>query len=242
MTSIGWPATSSRSPRARARWTTGRWSSPVTDSERSSRLRRPRSSESAATGWSWSTAGLVEVETATGQDVDEFLRGLDEPPEVMRSMTAYLADRRSWDPASWDADQERAARAAVVETPAGRLVLSTRPHALEACVRTMFAYRLGAASCRRSRPRSSRSAGRRPATTRRPGSAIAVPPAVRRRRRRGARPQPASLPTRRGDGGDPRTARLRPGRPAHSGSEEGRRACASSTARRTSPTTRSPRP
>ena len=69
------------------------------------------------------------------------VRGLDEPPEVMRSMAAYLADRRAWDPASWDADQESAARAAVVETAAGRLVPVTRPHALEACVRTMFAYR-----------------------------------------------------------------------------------------------------
>jgi pimeloyl-ACP methyl ester carboxylesterase len=85
--------------------------------------------------------GLVEVSEATGQDVDEFLRGLDEPPEVMASMDAYLADRRSWDPETWDADQERAARAAVVETPAGRLVPATRPHALEACVRTMFDYR-----------------------------------------------------------------------------------------------------
>jgi hypothetical protein len=56
-------------------------------------------------------------------------------------MGAYLADRRSWDPATWDADQEAAARAAVVETPAGRLVLATRPHALEASVRTMFDYR-----------------------------------------------------------------------------------------------------
>jgi pimeloyl-ACP methyl ester carboxylesterase len=85
--------------------------------------------------------GLVEVGVAAGVDVDEFLRGLDEPPAVMASMGAYLADRRSWDPATWDADQERAARAAVVETPAGRLVPATRPHALEACVRTMFAYR-----------------------------------------------------------------------------------------------------
>jgi pimeloyl-ACP methyl ester carboxylesterase len=84
--------------------------------------------------------GLVEVEAATGVGVEEFLRGLEEPPEVMRSMAAYLADRRAWDPATWDADQERAARAAVVETPAGRLVASTRPHALEASVRTMFAY------------------------------------------------------------------------------------------------------
>jgi pimeloyl-ACP methyl ester carboxylesterase len=85
--------------------------------------------------------GLDHLPTSTGLDVDEFLRGLDEPPEVMRSMGAYLADRRGWDPPSWDADQERAARAAVVETPAGRLVSATRPHALVACVRTMFAYR-----------------------------------------------------------------------------------------------------
>jgi pimeloyl-ACP methyl ester carboxylesterase len=85
--------------------------------------------------------GLADLADATGQDVEEFLRGLDEPPEVMRSMGAYLRDRRSWDPATWDADQEQAARAAVVETPAGRLVSATRPHALEACVRTEFAYR-----------------------------------------------------------------------------------------------------
>jgi pimeloyl-ACP methyl ester carboxylesterase len=85
--------------------------------------------------------GLEHLPSATGLDVEEFLRGIDEPPEVMRSMGAYLADRRGWDPASWDADQERAARAAVVETPAGRLVSATRPHALEAAVRTMFGYR-----------------------------------------------------------------------------------------------------
>jgi pimeloyl-ACP methyl ester carboxylesterase len=85
--------------------------------------------------------GLADVGRATGQDIDEFLRGLDEPPEVMRSMSAYLRDRRSWDPGTWDADQEQAARAAVVETPAGRLLSATRPHALEASVRTMFEYR-----------------------------------------------------------------------------------------------------
>jgi pimeloyl-ACP methyl ester carboxylesterase len=85
--------------------------------------------------------GLVHLPAVTGMDVDEFLRGLDEPPAVMASMRAYLADRREWDPPSWDDDQERAARAAVVETPAGRLVSATRPHALEAAVRTMFRYR-----------------------------------------------------------------------------------------------------
>ena len=44
-------------------------------------------------------------------------------------------------PGELDDDQDRAARAAVVETPAGRLVPATRPHALEASVRTMFGYR-----------------------------------------------------------------------------------------------------
>jgi len=84
--------------------------------------------------------GWEDLEVATGLDIDEFLRGLDEPPEVMRSLEAFLADRAAFDPATWDADQERAARATVVETHAGRVVPATRPHALEACVRTMFDY------------------------------------------------------------------------------------------------------
>jgi pimeloyl-ACP methyl ester carboxylesterase len=84
--------------------------------------------------------GWESLEAATGLDVDEFLRGLDEPPEVMRSMTAYLKDRRGFDPTTWDADQERAARATVVETHAGRVVPSARPHATEATVRAMFEY------------------------------------------------------------------------------------------------------
>ena len=84
--------------------------------------------------------GWESLEAATGIDVDEFLRGIDEPPEVMRSMTAFLADRAAFDPATWDADQERAARSTVVETHAGRVVPATRPHALEASVRSMFAY------------------------------------------------------------------------------------------------------
>jgi len=84
--------------------------------------------------------GFEDLEQATGVDVDEFLRELDEPPEVLASMTAFLADRAAFDPDSWDADEERAVRATVVETHAGRVVPATRPHALEASVRTMFAY------------------------------------------------------------------------------------------------------
>jgi pimeloyl-ACP methyl ester carboxylesterase len=85
--------------------------------------------------------GWEEAEEATGVDADEFRRTLAEPPEVLRSMTAWLADRRAFDPATWDADQELAARDAVVELPVGRLALATRPHVVDACVDAMFAYR-----------------------------------------------------------------------------------------------------
>ncbi len=84
--------------------------------------------------------GWESMEAALGMEADEFLRTLEEPPEVMRSMRAFLADRKGFDPATWDDDQEAAARAAVVETRAGRVVPATRPHALEGCVRAMFQY------------------------------------------------------------------------------------------------------
>lgn len=84
--------------------------------------------------------GWESMEASTGVDADEFIRGLDEPPEVLRSLRAFLADRRAFDPSTWDDDQDTAARATVVETHAGRVVPATRPHALEACVRAMFAY------------------------------------------------------------------------------------------------------
>ena len=82
--------------------------------------------------------GWERMEAATGLDAEELLRGLDEPPEVLRSMAAWLADRRGFDPDSWDPDQEHAARDAVVETAAGHLVRTVRPHVVEAMVRTMF--------------------------------------------------------------------------------------------------------
>jgi pimeloyl-ACP methyl ester carboxylesterase len=84
--------------------------------------------------------GWESLEASTGLDVEGFLRGLDEPPEVMRSLTAFLADRAAFDPVTWDADQERAAMATIVETQAGRVVPTTRPHVLEAVVRSMFTY------------------------------------------------------------------------------------------------------
>jgi pimeloyl-ACP methyl ester carboxylesterase len=84
--------------------------------------------------------GWEDIESVSGVDVDEFLRELVEPPEVMRSMSAYLKDRREFDRSTWDADQEQAARATVVETHAGRVVPSARPHATEGAVRAMFEY------------------------------------------------------------------------------------------------------
>jgi pimeloyl-ACP methyl ester carboxylesterase len=85
--------------------------------------------------------GFEDFRETTGIESDEFLRGLEEPPEIMRSLDAYLDDRMGFDPATWDADQERAARATIVETAAGRVVPTTRPHVLAACVAAMFDYR-----------------------------------------------------------------------------------------------------
>jgi pimeloyl-ACP methyl ester carboxylesterase len=85
--------------------------------------------------------GWEDMGSEAGAEPEEFLRALEEPPEVLRSMADYLADRKAFDPASWDADQERAARAAAVELPAGRVVPVTRPHVLAGLVETMFAYR-----------------------------------------------------------------------------------------------------
>ena len=84
--------------------------------------------------------GWERLEVTTDVDVDEFLGGLDEPPEVLRSLEAYLADRRGYDPATWDADQALAARDGVVETAAGHVVRAVRPHVVEALVHTMFAW------------------------------------------------------------------------------------------------------
>jgi non-heme chloroperoxidase len=82
--------------------------------------------------------GFERLEEVTDLDVEEFLRGLDEPPEVLASLDAWLADRRGFDPATWDDDQERAARDAVVDTAAGHVVKAVRPHVIEAMVRSMF--------------------------------------------------------------------------------------------------------
>jgi pimeloyl-ACP methyl ester carboxylesterase len=85
--------------------------------------------------------GWQDLAVETGLSPAELMRELAEPPEVLASMTAYLADRREWDPRHWDADEERAARATVVEVPAGHLLPAVRPHALERSIEAMFRYR-----------------------------------------------------------------------------------------------------
>jgi len=85
-------------------------------------------------------AGWEEMAEVTGATPEEFLRGLGEPPEIMGSMAAYLADRRDYDPQTWDGDQEVAARAAVDEKPAGHVAPVLRPHAQRRTIAAMFDY------------------------------------------------------------------------------------------------------
>ncbi|MHB8960192.1 MAG: alpha/beta fold hydrolase [Candidatus Limnocylindrales bacterium] len=84
--------------------------------------------------------GIERLAETSGLDADELLRSLEEPPEILRSMDSWLADRRAFDAASWDADQERAARDAVIETAAGHVVRAVRPFVVAALVPTLLAY------------------------------------------------------------------------------------------------------
>ena len=85
--------------------------------------------------------GWTDLPAETGMTPDEWLAAIAEPPEVLRSMDAWLADRRAFDPATWDADQERAARSEVVETAGGRVKPAIHGHALAASVGAMWTYR-----------------------------------------------------------------------------------------------------
>jgi pimeloyl-ACP methyl ester carboxylesterase len=86
-------------------------------------------------------AGWEDLEEATGMSAADYQRSIGDPPEVMASMDAYLTDRREYDPDTWDADQERAARAAVDEKHAGHVASVVRAHALRGSVEAMFEYR-----------------------------------------------------------------------------------------------------
>jgi pimeloyl-ACP methyl ester carboxylesterase len=84
--------------------------------------------------------GWDDTDRAAATTLDEWLRSVEEPPEVMRSMRDFLEDRASYDAGSWDADQERAARASVVELPSSRVVSSARRHAIERVGETLLAH------------------------------------------------------------------------------------------------------
>ncbi len=85
--------------------------------------------------------GWEDIAEATRASQSEFLAGLADPPEVMSSMDAFLADREAFDPATWDADQEAAARAQVDQKHAGHVGLVSRSAAVRGSVEAMYSYR-----------------------------------------------------------------------------------------------------
>ncbi len=84
--------------------------------------------------------GWTHMQEQTEMSPDEWLAAIAEPPEVLRSADAWLADRRLFDPPTWNPDQERAARAEVVETAAGRVKPAIHGHALAASVAALWTY------------------------------------------------------------------------------------------------------
>jgi pimeloyl-ACP methyl ester carboxylesterase len=91
--------------------------------------------------------GWEEMVEATHLLPDQLVEAIADPPEVLASMDAYLADRRGFDPATWDADQETAARAQVIEKHAGHLGLVTRGSVVRRCVEAMYSYQPLEALC-----------------------------------------------------------------------------------------------
>jgi pimeloyl-ACP methyl ester carboxylesterase len=85
-------------------------------------------------------SGWEEMVEATRLLPDQLVEAMAEPPEVLASMATYLADRRAFDPATWDADQERAARAQVTERHAGHVGLVTKGSVVRRCVTAMYGY------------------------------------------------------------------------------------------------------
>jgi pimeloyl-ACP methyl ester carboxylesterase len=86
-------------------------------------------------------SGWEEMVDATRMLPDQLVEAIAEPPEVLASMATYLDDRRSFDAASWDADQEIAARAQVVERHAGHVGLVTKGSVTRRAVESMYGYR-----------------------------------------------------------------------------------------------------
>ena len=85
-------------------------------------------------------AGWEEMVEATRMLPDQLVEAMAEPPEGMASMQTYLDDRRSFDPSSWDADQETAARAQVTEKHAGHVGPVTKGSVVRRIVDAMYGY------------------------------------------------------------------------------------------------------
>ncbi len=84
--------------------------------------------------------GWEEMVDATRLLPDQLVEAMADPLEVLASMDTYLADRRDFDPASWDADQEIAARAQVIERHAGHVGPVTKGSVIRRCVDSMYRY------------------------------------------------------------------------------------------------------
>jgi len=84
--------------------------------------------------------GWEEMVEATRMLPDQLVEAMADPSEVLASMDTYLADRRDFDPATWDADQEAAARAQVTERHAGHVGLATKGSVIRRCVEAMYGY------------------------------------------------------------------------------------------------------
>lgn len=84
--------------------------------------------------------GWEEMVEATRLLPDQLVEAMSEPPEILASMETYLADRRDFDPASWDKDQEVAARAQVSERHAGHVGPVTKGSVVRRCVDSMYRY------------------------------------------------------------------------------------------------------
>ena len=86
-------------------------------------------------------AGWEEMVDATRMLPDQLIEAIADPPEVLASMESYLEDRRAFDPVSWDADQEVAARAQVVEKHAGHVRPVTKGSVVRRAVASMYTYK-----------------------------------------------------------------------------------------------------
>lgn len=84
--------------------------------------------------------GWEEMVEATRLLPDQLVDAIADPPEILASLETYLADRRGFDPASWDADQETAARAQVSGRHAGHVGPVTKSSVVRRCVDSMYRY------------------------------------------------------------------------------------------------------